>query len=539
MNRLILLLLFTLAGWGGVYAQSEDTAQAAASTNTSSAATDAQAAQAAAPAQATSGSQAAANTAAELEAQAREFLAKKEYIKARYHFKRAYEQFARQGNYAQAVACGVQTVALYHRENLYQEGFDLLREVEAVLGSGEKKAGKQMPAQRFSIARERFQMYVKMVRTTQAKEQLARLEEYAKAADNDSIENELLYLEANFYYAYGPVARGDEAINRLVDKYNSRKEYDRVDECFKTLIGIARRGGNTQLVARTYDRYIAWGDSIHDIAAQEKLAVVQGQYDEALATIVERDQSLSTRWIIILGLCVLSGILAVVLVIGAIVLLRYIFLTRRQKKAIAVARELGELKSRFIHNISTQMEPTLATLPQELAGVQALRAFSAHIQELSDLENTLSELYPLEERNVVAFCDSVADQVKGELAEDVTLTVGAPRLSVRLCSEPLEHVLLHLLRGAAEHTPAGGKIWLDFKKRGAHTQQFIVSDTGPGIPEELRADLFRPFTEVRDLTQGDGLGLPICALIATKMNGSLSLDTSYTRGARFVLELHV
>ena len=91
---------------------------------------------------------------------------------------------------------------------------------------------------------------------------------------------------------------------------------------------------------------------------------------------------------------------------------------------------------------------------------------------------------------------------------------------------------------AAEYTPAGGKIGLDFKKRGAHTHQFIISDTGCGIAEEQRENIFKPFTEVKDLTQGDGLGLPICALIAAKMDGSLTLDSSYAKGTRFVLELH-
>ena len=121
---------------------------------------------------------------------------------------------------------------------------------------------------------------------------------------------------------------------------------------------------------------------------------------------------------------------------------------------------------------------------------------------------------------------------------EVALTVNAPKLNVKICPEQLEAVLLHLLRNAAKYTPAGGKIWLDFKKRGAHTHQFIVSDTGCGIPEEARENIFKPFTEVKDLTQGDGLGLPICSLKATKMNGSLTLDAGYTKGARFVLELH-
>jgi signal transduction histidine kinase len=65
----------------------------------------------------------------------------------------------------------------------------------------------------------------------------------------------------------------------------------------------------------------------------------------------------------------------------------------------------------------------------------------------------------------------------------------------------------------------------------------MVSDTGEGIPEEKREDVFKPFLEIRDLTEGDGLGLPICKQMALKMNGDLEIDSQYTKGTRFVLEL--
>ena len=115
--------------------------------------------------------------------------------------------------------------------------------------------------------------------------------------------------------------------------------------------------------------------------------------------------------------------------------------------------------------------------------------------------------------------------------------MNAPKLQVKTNREELERILLHLLKNAAYYTEEG-RITLDFKKRGAHTHQFIITDTGTGISEEQREKLFKPFTEVKDLTMGDGLGLPICSLIATKMNGNLSLDSSYTKGSRFILELH-
>lgn len=480
----------------------------------------------------------AQNRADELMKQAQESLAKKEYIKARYLFLQAYNVFASQEQYAHAVECGVNASALYHRENYYKEAFELLRSIEQLVGTGENKLKKNLPDLRFRINKERLQMYINTKNPARAKEQLNRLEETAKAAKNDSLSNDLLYTQANYYYTFGMNSQGDAAFKKLIEQYKQQKNYGKVDECYKTLIDIARKANNAGLVARTYDKYIIWVDSVRALTAQDELNVLKRKYDESLTTIQEKDDSLSAKQYIIIGLCVLAAILAAALVIVSVILLRFIMLTRKQKKAISIANEHNELKTKFIQNISAQMEPTLDTLDSKLPGVQALRIFSGHIQELSELENSLSEPYEMQEKNVSTFCESVMDKVRGKVQEDVTLTVNAPKLNVKINPEHLERILLHLLENSAEYTPAGGKIWLDFKKRGAHTHQFIISDTGCGIPEEQRENIFKPFTEVKDLTQGDGLGLPICSLIATKMNGSLTLDSSYTKGARFILELH-
>lgn len=480
----------------------------------------------------------AQNRADELMKQAQENLAKKEYIKARYLFLQAFNAFSSQDKYDKAVDCGVNASALYHRENYYKEAFELLRSAEQLVETGEQKDGKALPDLRFRINKERLQMYINLKNPARAKEQLTRLEETAKASRNDSLSNDLLYTQANYYYTFGLNAQGDASINKLIGQYKDQKNYTKVNECYKTLIDIARKANNAPLVARTYEKFIVWTDSVKALTAQDELNVLKRKYDETLTIVQDKDSSLNSKQYIIIGLCVLAAILAVALVLGAIVLLRFIVLTRKQKKAIQIANEHNELKTKFIQNISSQMEPTLDTLDPSLPGVQALHTFSTHIQELSELENTLSEPYEMQEKNISTFCENIMDKIKGKTQEDVTVAVNAPKLNVKINPEQLERILLHLLENAAEHTPAGGKIWLDFKKRGAHTHQFIISDTGCGIPEEQREDIFKPFTEVKDLTQGDGLGLPICSLIATKMNGSLTLDSSYNKGARFVLELH-
>ena len=213
-------------------------------------------------------------------------------------------------------------------------------------------------------------------------------------------------------------------------------------------------------------------------------------------------------------------------------------LTRKQKKTIKMVNENNALKAQFISNISAQLSPALQPLDSKIPEVKALKDFSDHIQTLSRLECSNDEAVELEETQIQPFCEKLMDQVRGQVKSGVTLTVNAPKMSAGINKEYVSHILLHLLQNAAEYTPAGGNIWLDFKKRGAHTYQFLVSDTGEGIPEEKREDVFKPFLEIKDLTKGDGLGLPICKQMAVKMNGDLTIDGAFTKGTRFVLELH-
>ena len=430
------------------------------------------------------------NRADDLKKQAQESLEKKEYIKARYLFLQAYNAYSAAKDYEDAVTCGVNASALYHRENYYKEAFELLAGAEQLVTAGETNTGQKMPALRYPIAKERMRMYLNMGRLANAKTQLGLLESNAQAAGNDSLA---------YYYVTRQNKQGDEAVKQLLAE-SSRMQAEQ---------------------------------------AQAKYDALKKQYDESLQTIADKDSSLSTKQYLIIGLCVLAAILAASLIGVVLILLRFVILTRKQKKVIRTANENNEQKTLFIRNISAQMEPTLNTLDASQPGVKALRTFADHIQTLSDLENSLSEPYEMQEKNISNFCEEVMDTIRSKVQDNVSLTVNAPKLSIKIAPEPLEQVLTHLLENAAYYTPAEGKIWLDFKKRGAHTHQFIITDTGCGVPEEKRELIFKPFSEIKDLTQGDGLGLPICSLLATKMNGNLTLDTAYTKGARFVLELHV
>lgn len=351
--------------------------------------------------------------------------------------------------------------------------------------------------------------------------------------------SDLLYNKAIYHYTFGQISQGDAVFKEMATKLTAQKEYDKIDEVYQTLIANGKKSNNANLVAQTYSNYIIWKDSANAMKLADETGVLKQQIAENEAIIAEKDSSLGSRQLIIIGLCVLAAALAAALVIGIIVLLRYILLTRKQKKAIKLSEDKNALKAKFISNISAQLDPTLEKLDSRIPEVQALLDFSQHIQTLSVLENMPVTNLEMEEVQVNQFCEEMIDEIRDKVQPDVEIMVNAPKMTAKIHREYLSHILIHLLNNAAEYTPAEGHIWLDYKKRGAHMQQFVVTDTGCGIPEEMVEDVFKPFLEIKDLCAGDGLGLPICKEMAKKMNGDLEIDPKYTKGTRFVITLHV
>ena len=455
---------------------------------------------------------------------------------ARFHFIRAFEDYAGKGQIRQGVECGTKATALYYKENYYKEAFDLLQRIEQAIQSKEQDGSKKA-ALKYLTVKERLEMYIRMRRSASALDQINAMETLANAAGDESVKNDLLYNKAIYYYTFGQNAQGNAVFKEMADKLTASKEYDKVDQVYQTLIANGRKAGNANLVAQSYSSYLAWKDSANALKHADEIGALKKQIADNEAAISEKDSSLTSRQLIIIGLCILAAALAAALAVGAVVLLRFIALTRKQKKTIRQANENNALKAKFISNISAQLDPTLQKLDSRAPEVKALLDFSKHIQTLSELENTDEEV-ELEDTQVQQFCESLADKVRDKVKSGVTLTVNAPSMSAKINQEYVSHILLHLLSNAAEYTPEGGKIWLDYKKRGAHVHQFLVSDTGQGIPEEKREEIFKPFREIRDLTTGDGLGLPICKQMAINMNGDLDIDPEFTKGTRFVLNLH-
>ena len=458
---------------------------------------------------------------------------------ARYMYIRAFEDYVNKGKMAQAVDCGIKATGLYYKKDSYwKEAFDLLRRIDENINANQQLTDAARAALHYEVTKERLQMYTKLRKGTSAVDQLNIMEEQVNAAGDANLKNDLLYNKAIYYYTFGQNAQGDAVFKEMAGKLTASKEYDKVDQAYQTLIANGRRSNSANLVAQSYKSYVAWKDSVNALKTADEIGALKQQIKENEEAISEKNSSLTARMAVIIGLCVLAAALAAALVIGGIVLMRFILLTRKQKNTIKMANENNALKAKFISNISAQLDPTLQKLDSRLPEVKALQEFSEHIQMLSGLENADTSLVELEDTVLPPFCEGLMDNIRDKVKSNVTLTVNAPKMSAKINKEYVSHILLHLLNNAAEYTPEGGSIWLEYKKRGAHAHQFLVSDTGQGIPEEKRDDVFKPFLEIRDLTTGDGLGLPICRQMALNMNGELGIDPNFTKGTRFVLDLH-
>ena len=423
--------------------------------------------------------------------------------------------------------------------NRYKDAFERLHTIEQAIQNNDNLDAQGKAAARYRTSLIRMNMYMKMRRSANAEEHLDKMERYANASGDEKVKNDLLYNKAIFYYTFGQTEKGNAVFKEMATKLTASKEYDKVNDAYKLLIEGGKKSGSANMVAQAYSGYIAWKDSASALKLADTTHALQQQIDDGLNSISEKDSALAARQRVIIGLCILAAVLAAVLVLTLLLLLRLIHVIRKQKKNIRLANENNALKARFISNISAQLSPTLQKLDAQRPEVRALVDFSNHIQMLSQLESTMGETVELEDTQLPPFCEGLVDQIRDTVRKGVAVYVDAPKMSASINREYVSHILLHLLHNAASFTPEDGHIRLEYKKRSAHKHQFLVSNTGEKIPEEKREDVFKPFLEVRDLTMGDGLGLPICKQMAVKMNGDLDIDPEFTKGTRFVLTLQV
>jgi signal transduction histidine kinase len=454
-----------------------------------------------------------------------------------------FNQLCEKKLYPQAIREGVKTSVSYTENRLWKEAFATCRQMDALINNCEQEGGTVRYDLRYPVAKERLRMYTALKNMEQCRGLLGQLHTYADQLKNDSLSQDLLFTEANLYHVFGQEEKSLACYKRMLGQRTAGKDEQGIERCYQDMIEFAKQEGNGPLSAAMTRLYTAWQDSIRAEKDARALSDLQKAYDDSQQTLDEKDGKIKTQYFFITALGLISLVLAAALIFLGVLLLKYIRGQKKLRRSLDLANGNNELKSHFIGHIGAQITPSLDKLEAEMPNpkaqriIDALKSLMDHIALYTQLEESRDEHYELKSMDIQALCTQIMDKAKADFKPGVEAVLNVPRVNIKTNAAELEKVLGYLLQNAALYTTAG-KITLEFKKRSAHMHQFIVTDTGTGIPQEKQASLFRPFAEVADLENGDGMGLPICSLAADKLNGSLSLDKEYKKGARFVLELH-
>lgn len=105
---------------------------------------------------------------------------------------------------------------------------------------------------------------------------------------------------------------------------------------------------------------------------------------------------------------------------------------------------------------------------------------------------------------------------------ELVLNTANDKLCVAGIEEGLAILIDNLLRNAIVHTPRGGRVILNVANEGGRGV-LCVTDTGPGIPENLRQAVLEPFYRGKR-SEGCGLGLSIVQRMTNMHNGSIDLS---------------
>jgi signal transduction histidine kinase len=105
----------------------------------------------------------------------------------------------------------------------------------------------------------------------------------------------------------------------------------------------------------------------------------------------------------------------------------------------------------------------------------------------------------------------------------------------------IKQILYNLLSNAVKFTPEEGTIALRIERCDEARVQMIVSDTGPGIDDDLQEKIFEKFSQLDSSETrehaGTGLGLAITRELVTMLGGTIKLQSSLGHGSTFTVEL--
>jgi signal transduction histidine kinase len=199
------------------------------------------------------------------------------------------------------------------------------------------------------------------------------------------------------------------------------------------------------------------------------------------------------------------------------------------------ASNLNDRQKKYLGNIQTSGRSLLSLINDilDLAKIEAGK------MEVSVSEFAVEELV---ERLAIGMLP-LAEKKNIELQWD---TDPAVAIAVQDVGK-LQQILYNLLSNAVKFTPEGGRVSLQARPAGEGLLEFVVSDTGIGIPLDDQASIFEKFRQGRGAVgadnaltreyEGTGLGLSIVKELSKLLGGEVLLESEFGRGSAFTVRV--
>jgi len=239
----------------------------------------------------------------------------------------------------------------------------------------------------------------------------------------------------------------------------------------------------------------------------------------------------------------------------------YADLERRIAERTRDLETANQGKSRFLAAASHDLRQPIHALSLLVAQMRSpgrsadrneiVAQIEAGVAALGNLFDDLLDISKLEAGAVVAQLEDFAiSAVLGAInaqfapvAREKGLRLKVLPVNARVHSDPvlLQRVLSNFVSNAVRYTERGG-VLVGCRRRGA-SLQIAVWDSGCGIPEDHREDIFREFVQLdspdRDRGKGLGLGLAIVARLAPLLGSRVQLRSVPGRGSMFAISVPV
>ncbi len=105
---------------------------------------------------------------------------------------------------------------------------------------------------------------------------------------------------------------------------------------------------------------------------------------------------------------------------------------------------------------------------------------------------------------------------------------------VELDPDQIQQVLINMTTNAVQAMPEGGKLTIGARKKGEFLE-VEITDTGIGIPQEVRDKIFEPLFTSK--AKGIGLGLAVCKSIIDRHEGQIEVTSEVGKGTTFNIKL--